>query len=325
MMTFPNRRAGRPARRLLPLLAVPLFVGPLLAGLTACGGGTSSGSPTAAPADSFPVTVSATNGPVTVPAAPERIVSLSPTATEVLYAIGAGDQVVAVDKNSDVPEEAPRTEISGFQPNTEAIIGHDPDLVILSNDANGTVAALTKLGIPVLLEPAADTLEVSYQEELELGQATGHTAQAQELVDSVKERVTAAIASVPAGVRGMTVYHELNTDYYSATSGTFVGNLYSQFGLVNIADKAPEAAAAGGYPKLSAEYVVTAAPQVIVLADGVSLGQSETTLAQRPAFAQVPAVAEHRVVVVDDGIASRWGPRVADFAEQVAAALGGGK
>lgn len=324
MTASPARRAGLvPRRRLLSLLAVPA-----VAALAACGGGSTSstGGTTAASAAAsatFPVTVTASNGEVTIPRAPQRIVSLSPTATETLYAIGAGAQVVAVDKNSTHPEEAPRTEMSGFQPNTEAITGYDPDLVVLSNDSNGVMAALTKLGVPVLLEPAATTLEASYEEELQLGQATGHIGEAEALVASVKQRIAAAVASTPDSAKGMKVYHELDQNYYSAASNTFIGSVYTLFGLTNIADKAPKAASSGGYPQLSAEYVVTAAPDVIVLADGNCCGQSPQTVAQRPAFDTVPAVANNRVIVISDDIASRWGPRVADFVEALAKALGG--
>jgi len=267
----------------------------------------------------FPVTVHASNGTVTLSGAPHRIVSLSPSLTEILYAVGAGGQVVAVDSNSNYPAGVPTTKLSGFQPNVEAIAGYHPDLVVASNDTNGLVSGLKALSVPILLLPAANTLADSYQQETTLGAATGHAAAAQQVVSTTQRRIAAAIASVGTEAKGLSVYHELDNTYYSVTSSTFIGGLYRMFGLANIADSA--AKAASGYPQLSAEYVVRSAPGLIVLADGKCCGQSAATVAKRPAFSGVPAVTSGRVVVIDDDIASRWGPRIADFAEAIAAVL----
>jgi iron complex transport system substrate-binding protein len=238
-----------------------------------------------------------------------------------LYAIGAGGQVKAVDDNSDFPSGAPRTKMSGFHPNAEAVAGYSPDLVIASNDSNGLVASLTKLKIPVLLLSAPASLDESFSQQLAIGVATGHPGEAKTAVDRAKARIDAAVASAPKPTPAMKIYHELDPTYYSVTSKTFIGSLYTRFGLRNIADGAPKAA--GGYPQLSAEFVLGASPQVIVLADGTCCGQTPATVAKRPGFGSVPAVAQHRVVVIKDDIASRWGPRSADFAEAVAAALRG--
>jgi ABC-type Fe3+-hydroxamate transport system substrate-binding protein len=271
-------------------------------------------------AATFPVTVKAGNGSVPVTARPTAIVSLSPSATETLYAIGAGAQVKAVDDQSSYPVQAPRTKLSGFQPNAEAVAGYQPDLVVVSSDANGLVAALTKLKLPVLVMPAPANLDESYTQELALGAATGHPAQAQRVVDGVKTRIAAAVAAVPKSAQPEKVYHEVDQTYYSVTSSTFIGSLYAKFSLKNIADGA--AKAVGGYPQLSAEFVITSAPDLIVLADSRCCQQSPQSVAKRPAFASIPAVKNGKVITVDDDIASRWGPRVADLAEQVARALG---
>ncbi|MGY2074799.1 ABC transporter substrate-binding protein [Blastococcus sp. SYSU DS0828] len=309
-----SRAPRRPVRAVLALLAAPVLA------LPACGGASDGGddaAPTTAAGD-FPVTVTGDNGELTLDERPEAIVSLSPTATEMLFAIGAGEQVEAVDDNSDHPAEAPTTELSAFTPNAEAVAGYDPDLVVLSNDINGIVDALETLDVPVLLLEAAEDLDDTYAQLETLGTATGHDDEAAEVVADVQDRIDAAVASVPDDVAGMRVYHELDPSFYSATSETFIGGIYSLFGLENIADGAPEA---GGYPQLSAEYVVDQAPELIVLADTECCGESAETVAQRPAFGSVPAVTEGRVLAVDDDIASRWGPRVADFAEAVAGAL----
>ena len=115
------------------------------------------------------------------------------------------------------------------------------------------------------------------------------------------------------------MYHELTPDFYSATSKTFVGRIYALFGLKNIADAADSTAS--GYPQLSPEYIVAANPSVIMLADGRCCGQSVQTVASRPGWSNIAAVRARAIVRVDDSIASRWGPRVVNFAQAVAAAL----
>jgi len=248
--------------------------------------------------------------------APARIVSLSPTTTEDLFAVGAGSQVVAVDEDSDYPKQAPRTKLSGLEPNAEAIAAYNPDLVVLSYDGP-IVGQLQKLGIKVLLEPAVDTVAQAYQEIREIGAATGHAAQAAKVVHGMEVKLTKLIRSVPKSNRHLRVYHELTPDYYSATSSTFIGRIYKLFGFTNIADAADTTHS--GYPQLSAEYILQQDPDVIVLSDDVCCGQSAATVAARPGWQNVSAVVHHRVVAINDDIASRWGPRIVDFARAVAA------
>jgi iron complex transport system substrate-binding protein len=246
---------------------------------------------------------------------------MSASATEMLFAIGADDQVAAVDSTSNYPEGVPTTDLSAFTPNAEAIAGYGPDLVVLSDDLNGIVDALDALKVPTLLLGAAKTLDDTYAQLETLGDATGHADDATEVIADMQDRITAAVASVPDDVQGMRVYHELDPTFFSAASSTFIGGIYSMFGLENIADGAPDAS--GGYPQLSAEYVVGQAPDLIVLADTVCCDQSLEALAQRPAFATVPAVQTGKVYAANDDLASRWGPRVADFTEQLADVLKG--
>jgi iron complex transport system substrate-binding protein len=251
-------------------------------------------------------------------AAPHRIVSLSPTATESLFAIGAGSQVVAVDDQSDYPKRAPHTKLSGYTPNVEAISQYKPDLVVLAFDSGDTVAGLKKLGIRVLLQPAAPDLKAAYAQIQQLGALTGHKREATRLVSNLKARIARVVASAPKG-RSLSVYHELTPDFYSATSKTFIGRIYAMFGLKNIADAADSTAS--GYPQLSGEYILAANPSVIVLADGRCCGQSASTVAARPGWRSIAAVRDRAIVRVDDSVASRWGPRVVDFVRAVAAAL----
>ena len=250
-------------------------------------------------------------------ATPHRIISLSPTATESLFAIGAGRQVVAVDDQSDYPKRAPRTSLSGYTPNIEAIAGFRPDLVVLSLDANGVVDGLRRLGIRVLVQPAATTFATAYAQIKQLGTVTGHKRGATAVVLGMKKAIARTIKSVPK--RNMSVYHELDPTYYSATSKTFIGRIYKLFGLRNIADAADSSGS--GYPQLSGEYILSANPGLIVLADTRCCGQSASTVASRPGWSGVAAVRTHRVVGIDDSVASRWGPRIVNFVRAVGTAL----
>jgi iron complex transport system substrate-binding protein len=267
----------------------------------------------------FPVTVEAANGPVDIPRRPERIVSLSPTGTEMLFAVGAGDQVVAVDDNSTYPPEAPVTDLSGFEPNVEAVAGYDPDLVVLSDDVGDIVASLEALDIAVLHQPAATVLDDTYAQMTALGDATGHPEEAAEQVESMRSRIEELSASAPQFDRPPTYYHELDDTFFTVTSTTFIGSVYELLGLANIADRAdPEGT---GYPQLSAEYIVQADPELIFLADTVCCGQSAETVAERPGWDRITAVRIGGVVPLNDDIAQRWGPRIVDLMETVSAEL----
>jgi iron complex transport system substrate-binding protein len=242
---------------------------------------------------------------------PSRIISLSPTGTEDLFAIGAGKQVVAVDQDSDYPKRAPRTSLSGLNPNVEAIANYHPDLVVISN-GGPFVQQLEGLGIRVVGEPASKTILGAYSEIKNLGRITGHLPQAKKLVTSMARQLRAIVRSVPPSRRHLRVYHELDPTYYSATSSTFIGRIYSLFGFRNIADAADREHT--GYPQLSAEYILKTDPQIIVLADG----QTPAQVAARPGWKTIAAVEDHRVVAVNEDIASRWGPRIVEFARAVA-------
>ena len=266
----------------------------------------------------FPVTIRAANGSVTITKKPVRIVSLSPTSTETLYAIGAGRQVVAVDDLSNYPRRAPRTKLSGYQPNVEAIAAYRPDLVAVRSQAG--VAELEKLRIKVLQLPEAVALASAYRQINQLGRATGHPRLSANVVKRMRTRISSSVRSVQRRARRLSVYHELTTDYYSVTSRTFIGQIYKLFGLRNIADAA---GGASDYPKLSGEYIIAANPDLIVLADSRCCGQRHATVAARPGWSTIKAVRNRRVVAIDDDVASRWGPRVMQFVQSVAAAVRG--
>jgi iron complex transport system substrate-binding protein len=260
---------------------------------------------------------------VTVPARPERIVSGSATHTEILFALGAGDRVVAVDLFSDFPAEVADLErIDAFNLNVEAVAAFDPDLVILSFDPGSAADALGELGIPALLFPTAPaTLDEAYAEMTAVGAAVGADEEAAALVDGIRADVSAIVSRIPAGGERPTYYHELGEDLYSITSNTFIGSIYSMVGLENIADPADDAGF--GYPKLSAEYVLGADPDFVFLADTVCCGQSTATLVERSGWETLTAVREGRVIELDDSVASRWGPRIVDFLAIIVSAVYG--
>jgi len=246
-----------------------------------------------------------------------RIISLSPTITEDLFAVGAGKQVIAVDQDSNYPANAPTTSLSGYSPNVEAIANYHPDLVFISYNPNHFASQLRQLGIKVVFEPAAANLAQAYKEISGVGQITGHEAGAEKVVRSMRYRLSQLVASVPGVRKHLRVYHELDPTYYSATSHTFIGSIYKLFGFANIADAAG-ASAGTGYPQLNDEYIVQQNPQIIVLADTNCCGQNPSTVASRPGWSGIAAVVHHRVVNIDDDIASRWGPRIVDFAAAIA-------
>ena len=240
----------------------------------------------------------------------ESIVSLSPTATEILFAIGAGEQVIAVDDQSNFPSSAPMTDLSGYTPNVEEIAAYDPDLVVTSYDPGDLVDGLNVLGIKSLIQGAAMTLEDTYFQITELGELTGRSEEAEKL----NEEIQSTVSSVAPFSGELTYYHEVDNTLFTTTSKTFLGQLYELMGLVNIADPADEAGF--GWPQLSSEFIVDSDPDLMFLADG-DLGESAQTVSNRPGWSSMQAVAEGRIIVLDTDIASRWGPRVVDFLDQV--------
>ena len=258
----------------------------------------------------------------TVPEVSLRIVSLSPTATEMLYAIGAGDQVVAVDSYSTFPEETASkvTKISAYEPNAEAILGYTPDVVLISNDMNKLSEQL-KSGNPkiqVWTGAAASTLDDVYKQITELGTLTGHDKDAETLIESMKTRIAKATENISAPMSPKSYFYELDNTLYSLTSNTFVGALLKPFGFTNIADGVE---AGNDYPQLNAEVIAKANPSIIFLADTKCCAQNAAEVSKRPGWAGIDAVKNGQIVELDDDVASRWGPRVVDLLEQISTGI----
>ncbi len=255
----------------------------------------------------FPVTVRGAE----ISNKPERIVSLSATHTEILYEIGAGSSVIGTDMFSDYPAIANETEkIDAFNLSVEAVAALDPDLVILTFDPGDAVSGLTALGIPTVLfaVPGPATLEDVYVEMRDVGMAVGHAGEADALVIEMTQAIDEILAQIPETVRPFTFFLELDSMLYTAGSGTLLDSIFGMLGLQNIAEPAD-----GPFPQLSSEYVIGVNPDFVFLADTICCGESADTVALRPGWAEMSAVLQDAVIELDDGVVSRWGPRLVDL------------
>jgi iron complex transport system substrate-binding protein len=274
-----------------------------------------------AAATKYPITVKFGGYTTTIAKKPTKIISLSPSATEIFYAVGAGSQILAVDNLSNFPAGTPVSEISAFEPSVEAILAKKPDLVLLSIDSTKAPQirnALVKLGIPVLMEKAPATLQDVYAENTLLAKVTDRQAGAVKLNASMAKSIKEILAKAKKSSK-IRIFHELDDTYFSATSNTFIGKVYKSFGAVNIADAAA-GADNSGYPQLSAEYLLKSDPQVIFLADA-QYGVTADSVSKRAGWSEISAVKNKKIVELPADIPSRWGPRLVDFYKLIGASL----
>jgi len=271
---------------------------------------------TQADASAFPVTVEDSTGDsVTLEAPPSAIASLSAGHTEILYALGAGGQVVAVDKTSDCPQAVSQLpQVDAFSPSAEAIAGLNADLVVLFFGPADLKQSLEQLGLKVLLLNSPESVQGVYEQVTLLGRATGHATAAEDLVERMQDDIERLQDGLPDG-EGPRVFHEIDSTYYTAGPGSFIGDLYSLLRARNIADATGQA-----YPQISAEAIIQADPEVILLADE-DAGESPATVAARPGWGEISAVKNARVHVVDPDIVSRPGPRLVDALQTLARLL----
>ena len=280
-----------------------------------------SGGSEYAPRLTFPMTITTPAGTIHLRAPARRIVSLSPTATEILYAIGAGPQVIAVDDDSNYPTKGlPTTRFNAFAPNVERLVKLRPGLVVVSYNPSGLEAKLAAAGIPVMEQDAATNLKGTLMQITWLGDATGHYARSVTVAAYDRRVVAHDISLVPKRHRSLSIYFELDPQLYSLTSTTYAGQLLKALGVTNVADKV-STSLDGGYPKLSAEYLIASSPQMIFLADTRCCHQTYKTVAARPGYSVISAVQHHWVIGLNDDIASRWGPRVSVLMDDLPAAV----
>ena len=243
---------------------------------------------------------------------PKKILSMSPSLTEILFAVGAGSQIIAVDDKSTYPPEAPVTSLSSFEPNMEAIASYKPDLVVLSYDIGDLIKGLNTIGIETMLLPAPVNFEGILQQIRNVGKQTGNIEQSNQLTNEMTSQMKDLITSIE-GERQIKIYHEIDENYYSASSQSFIGNIYKLLNFINIADQANSDS--NGYPKLSPEYILLSNPDIIIL-PGKDSNYIEK-LKKRPGWLAMDAVKKDRLLIIDADIGSRWGPRIIDFAKEI--------
>jgi iron complex transport system substrate-binding protein len=288
------------------LLAAALTVGFLITGCTSTTD--EATSPTPGTQEGFPVTV----GDLTLEAQPTRIVSLSPAVTEMLFAIGAGEQVVAVDEQSNYPPEAPVTDLSGFNLNVDALVAYDPDLVVISSFAGDLVPQLETLDIPVYVAPDNPTsMDDVYAQITELGALTGRVEEAEALVAQMESELTALFDRAPKREEPLTYFIEIDESLWTYTADSLISVLFAEVGLENIVDEPGSISV-----QLSAEVLFEADPDIIFLID-TRYGVDAESVAARDGWDALQAVRNGQIIELDTDMASRWGPRLVDLMADV--------
>lgn len=274
------------------------------------------GSSGSASSGVFPLTIEQTDGEdITLDKAPARIVSLAANATEIICALGAGDQLVAVEKFENCPSGSnSKPSVDAFQPNLEAVAAYNPDLVFTTYNPSGFVESLRRLNIPVIFLDVPANIAGVYDSIELFGDITGKEAAADELVSAMKKRQDAVTSKIGSST-GPSVYHELDNTYYTAAPQSFVGDFYKLLKASNIAE-----GASSDYPQLSAEVIIQRNPQVIVLADEEA-GVTVASVKARAGWDVVDAVKNDRICTINPDIVSRPGPRVVDAMEELAECL----
>ena len=287
----------------------------LLLTLASCGGAVSvSPSPRVA-ASPFPATLSDfQNRSVTVPSRPERLVSIGPSITAFLFALGAGPRVIGVDDFSDEPAEAAtREHVGGIKVNFEKVVALKPDLVFSVKFSDGTIEKLQAASLNVLVVDPQSVSDVAKTATL-LGKAVGADGEA--LARSIQQRVDAVKAKTANVANRPRVYHEIDASdpakIFTVGPGSYINDLIEIAGGANIA-----ARAASAYPQLSAEEILKTDPEIIVLAaDAYSPKPGD--VAARQGWSIIAAVKNNRILTIDPNLINRPGPRVGEAAEAYA-------
>jgi iron complex transport system substrate-binding protein len=253
-----------------------------------------------------------------------RVLSLAPSNTEILYAIGAGGQVVGREDFSNFPEEVkniPSVGGSMGKYNMEEIAKLQPDLVLASPlTAPEILKSLKDITPNVFVLPNPTTLEGMYTNLRTVGQLTGRQAETEELIASLTTRVTTVTTKLAGVTERPTVFYELDaTDPakpWTAGKGTFIDMLIQMAAGENIAGKLE-----GEYPQISQEALIIENPDVILLGDALYGGITAESVAARPGWEGIAAVKNNRVLPFNDDLVSRPGPRMVEGLEELAKVL----
>ncbi|MDA0271306.1 MAG: ABC transporter substrate-binding protein [Chloroflexi bacterium] len=273
---------------------------------------------TATPAPpAFPVTITDSSGTeITIEAAPLRIVSHSPALTEILFAIGAGPQVVAVDNFSNYPPEVLAMQhVRYSSPEPEQAVALDADIIFFSGRQRGSVEAFRALDLPIFLNEEPTTLAGVLESITLIGRITGHQEEAAALVAEMQTRIDAVTAKVADVTEGPLVFWEITDGLYTVGPESFIGSMLTLLKARNVAADATTA-----FPQLTAEAIVERDPNVIFFADA-DAGVTVAAIGERPGWGDIAAVRDARVFEVHPDVASRPGPRIVEALEMVAQAL----
>lgn len=301
--------------RFLSVLVLLAACGPAASPITATP--TASVVATASPA-AFPVTVTDFQSrSVTIAVRPLRIVSIGPSNTEFLFALGAGERVVGVDDFSDTPAAASKLEkVGGVKVNVEKVVSLKPDLVLSVKFSDGTIEKIAATGVPTLVVDPVGLSDVA-RTALLLGRAVG--ADGDKLATQIDTQLQAVKSTVAKATTRPRVFHEVDASDpgkpFTVGPGSYIQDLIDLAGGTNIA-----ATAASAYPQISLEEVLRADPEVIVLGDA-DYGTTPEQVAARPGWSAISAVKNKRVFGISDSLVSRPGPRVADAASAYAKLL----
>ena len=271
-----------------------------------------------APPDVEATTTTAAPVPVPEPAAIGRIVSMSPTHTETLFALGLGEFVVAVDSLSDFPAEAAsvrRDDLNADSADLSALLTFDPDVVVVGDDPTGLVGRLNEAGVASFSGPPASSLDEVFEQIRGVASLVGRPELADDLIASMLAEIDDIVTSVPPGER--TYFHEIDPSLVTIAPGSFLDSLYGELGLTSIVG----ASDPSGITQLTSDQVVAADPDVIVLADTECCGVTIDQLATRAGWSGIAAVNDGAVVSLTDDLVMRWGPRVVELLRLVAAGV----
>ena len=258
---------------------------------------------------------------ITLAGTPEHIVSLAPSTTEILFAVGAGEQVVGRDEFSDYPEEAkalPSIGGSFGEYNVEAIVALEPDLVIAAEiNTPELVKQLEDLGVTVYYLGNPTTLEEMYGKLETVAELTGHDVS--DLVSSLQARVAAVDEKIAPISARPNVFYEIDASDpskpYTYGPGTFGDLLITRAGGTNVGSVSTDA-----YPQLSLEQIVVENPSIIILGDSM-WGVTPESVLERAGWESIEAVNANQIFPIDDNLISRPGPRLVDGLEALAKIL----
>ncbi len=267
-----------------------------------------------------PAATTTTVAPVPLPAPSDigRIVSVSPTHTETLFALGLGEFVVGVDPDSDFPDAAVALQQSNLAPDSAdlgPLLALDPDIVIIGDDPTGLAQRLSAEGVASFSGPPAESLEDVYEQILGIANVVGRPDLGEDLVDGMRQSIEATIASLP-DTSERVYFHEIDPSLFTITPGTFLDSVYGEMGLVSFMPADPS-----GFAQASNDRVLSADPAVVMLADVECCAVNADTVALRPGWSTLSAVRNGAVVELSDHMVQRWGPRVVELVEAVAAGV----